>query len=45
MFQIQGMGCTSKQVDSGTAGLMKCVTVNITWNILHSRRTLVFQLE
>jgi len=32
-------------VDSGIAAGMKCVTVNIIWKILHSRWTVVLQLE
>ena len=35
----------SQQVDSGIAGWMECVTVNIIWNILHSRWTVVLQVE
>ena len=36
---------TSQQVDSGIAAWMECVTVNIIWKILHSRWTVVLQLE
>jgi hypothetical protein len=36
---------TSQQVDSGIATGMECVTVNIMWKILHSRWTVVLQLE
>ena len=35
----------SQQVDSGIAAGMKCVRVNIIWKILHSRWTVVLQLE
>ena len=36
---------TSQQVDSGIAAWVECVTVNIMWKILHSRWTVVLQLE
>ena len=36
---------TSQQVDSGIAAWMECVTVNIIWKLLHSRWTVVLQLE
>jgi len=36
---------TSQMVGSGFAARMKCVTVNIMWKILHSRWTVVLQLE
>jgi hypothetical protein len=36
---------TSQQVAIGIAALMKCVTVNIMWKILHSRWAVVLQLE
>ena len=36
---------TSQEMDSGIAARMKCVTVNIIWKILHSRWTVVLQLE
>ena len=36
---------TSQQVDSGIAAWMECVTVNINWKVLHSRWTVVSQLE
>jgi len=36
---------TSQQLDSGIATWMNCVTVNIMWKILHSRWTVVLQLE
>jgi len=36
---------TSQQVDSGIAARMECVTVNITWKILHSKWTVVLQFE
>jgi len=36
---------TTQQVDSGIAGWMECVTVNIMWKVLHSRWTVVLQLE
>jgi len=36
---------TSQQVDIFIAASMNCVTVNIIWKILHSRWTVVLQLE
>jgi hypothetical protein len=36
---------TSQQEDSDIGALMKCVTVNIAWNVLHSIWTFVLQLE
>ena len=36
---------TAEQVDSGIAAWMECVTVNIMWKILHSRWTVVLQVE
>jgi len=36
---------TSQQVGSGIAVWMECVVVNIIWKILHSRWTVVLQLE
>ena len=36
---------TSQQVDSGIAAWMVCVTVNIMWEILHSRCSVVLQYE
>jgi len=36
---------TAQQVDSGTAEWMECVTVNIMWKLLHSRWTVVLQVE
>jgi len=36
---------TAKQVDSGIAVWMECVTVNIMWKVLHSRWTVVLQVE
>ena len=36
---------TSQQVDSAITALMEFVTVNIMWKILHSRSTVLFQLE
>jgi len=36
---------TAQPVDSGIAGWMECVTVNIMWKILHSRWTVVLQVE
>jgi len=36
---------TLQQVDSGIAARMECVTVNIIFKILHSRWTVVLQLE
>jgi len=36
---------TARQVDSGIAGWMECVTVNFIWNVLHGRWTVVLQLE
>jgi len=35
----------SQQVDSGIAAWIKYVTVNNIWKILHSRWTVVLQLE
>ena len=35
---------TAQQVDSGIAGWMECVTVNIMWKVLHSRWTVVLQV-
>jgi hypothetical protein len=31
--------------DTGFAGWMNCVTVNIIWKLVHSRRLYLFQLE
>ena len=36
---------TSQVVDSGISAWMECITVNIMWKILHSRWTVVLQLE
>jgi len=36
---------TSQQVDSGIAAWMVCITLNIMWKILHSKWTVVLQLE
>jgi len=36
---------TEQQVDSGTAGWMVCVTVNIMWKVLHSRWTVELKVE
>ena len=36
---------TSQQVDSDIAAWMECVTVNIIWKIIHSRWTVILQLE
>ena len=36
---------TSQQVESGIAAWMECVTVNIIWKILHSKWTVVLQIE
>jgi len=36
---------TAEQVDSGIEAWMECVTVTIVWKILHSRWTVVLQLE
>jgi len=36
---------SAQQVDSGIAAWMECVTVNTIWKILHSRWTVVLQLE
>jgi hypothetical protein len=36
---------TLQQMDSGVAAWIKCVTVNIIWKILHSRCTVLLQLE
>jgi len=36
---------TSQQVESGIVAWMECITVNIMWKILHSRWTVVLQLE
>jgi len=36
---------TAQQVDSSIAAWMECVTVNIIWKLLHSRWTVVLQLE
>ena len=36
---------TSQQVDSVSSASVECVTVNIMWKILHSRWTVVLQLE
>ena len=35
---------TAQQVDSGIAGWMECVTVNIMWKTLHSKWTVVLQV-
>ena len=35
----------SQMVDSGIAAWMECVTVVITWKILHNRWTVLLQLE
>jgi len=39
------MEVTAQHVDSGIAGWMECVTVNIMWKVLHSRWTVVLQFE
>ena len=44
-YSEQYMEDTSQQVDSGIAVWMECVRVNIMWKILHSRCTVVLQLE
>ena len=36
---------TAQQEDSDTVRKMECVTVNIMWKILHSRWTVVLQVE
>jgi len=36
---------TAQHVDSVIAGLMECVTINIMWKVLHSRWTVVLQVE
>ena len=36
---------TSQQVDSVIAGWMECVTVNNIWKVLHSRWTVLLQVE
>ena len=36
VYYVEG---TTQQVYSGIAGRMECVTVNIMWNVLHSRFT------
>jgi len=36
---------TSQQVDSGIAARMDCIRMNIMWKILHSKWTVVLQLE
>ena len=36
---------TAQQVDSGIAGWMECDTVNIMRKLLHSRWTVVLQVE
>jgi len=36
---------TAQQVDSGFVTWMECVTVNIMWQVLHSRWTVVLWLE
>ena len=36
---------TVQQVDSGTAGWMECVTINNMWKVLHSRWTVLLQVE
>ena len=36
---------SAKQVDSGNGAWMECVTVNIMWKLLHSRWTMVLELE
>jgi len=35
----------AKHVESNIAGRMECVTMNIMWKLLHSRRTVVLQVE
>ena len=37
------MEATAQPLDSFIAGWMECVTVNIIWKIMHSRRTVVLQ--
>ena len=44
-FSEQNVEDTSQQVDSVIVAWMECVSVNIMWNIIHSRWTVVFQLE
>jgi len=39
------MESTAQQVDSSIAGWMECVTVNIMWKVLHSKWTVVLQIE
>ena len=39
------VACTAQQVESGILDLMECVTINIKWKVLHSRSTVVLQLE
>jgi len=36
---------TAQQVVSGIAGGMECVKVIIMWKVLHSRWTVIFQVE
>ena len=36
---------TAQQVDSGIAGWMECVTVNLMWKVLHSRWTVLLWVE
>jgi len=36
---------TAKHVDSVIAGWMECVIVKFMWNLLHSRWTVVLQIE
>jgi len=36
---------TAQEVESGIAVWMECVTVNIMWNVLHSRWTVVQKVE
>jgi len=44
-FSVHYLEDTSQQVDSGIAVWMECVAVNIIWEIIHSKWTVVLQLE
>jgi len=36
---------TAQEVDSGIAFWVECFTVNIMWKLLHSRWTVILQVE
>jgi len=44
-YSEQYVECTAHQEDSDTWDWMECVTVNIMWNLLHSRSTVKLKFE